>query len=194
MPEGFLTTRTIGARSFTLRDYGHPGKYEDGLVIDEFVDNEDWFNASEGTTETGGHYGLIRGSFDPDNFSATWQTRLTDDERAFLCAIGGAIVHTGEQGFVTVAYYNDEESLLAAWAELEAAYVGDDDVPRDSEVIESSDLHVWLEYPETADTAALYTVSVGERLLCKAMPRDDALDWIGKYLDEMNGQDTFADA
>lgn len=94
---------------FNLRPYPHPGKYESGYVIDELLDNPDYFD-EECSTEYGGfHYGLIRGGFTAEDLAK--HPTLTADEAAFLSAIEGAVVLTTQQGFVYVEYFASKAAL-----------------------------------------------------------------------------------
>lgn len=116
---------------YELRRYGRFGKYEGGLVIDQFVDNDEWFDAREGEADLGGHYGLIRGPFTSDQRfvigTPPFEETLTEDERAYLQQIAGAIVLQTSQGFVSVVYYDSDEELTAAWARVEALHEPEED-------------------------------------------------------------------
>ncbi len=51
---------------------------------------------------------------------------------------------------------------------------------------EEADVHIWCE-GETERMVALYTVSVGDRLLCRALPKDMAMVYLSEFLDELAG-------
>ena len=122
MTRDYVTER--GDR-FNLRTYGHPGKYEGGLAIDELVHGlalDGWAADETGSIETIGWHGRIDGPIadvPADQFPADLEP-LTDDERAFLASMNGAIVHEDSQGFVTIDYFHDATSLASAWAVIEA--------------------------------------------------------------------------
>lgn len=131
------TQYVLGSRTYELRRYPHPGKYEGGLYIDEVVrdmtldDNDE----TTGDAETVGWYGLIRGAIQTEEcgqcgcahivgFVGDCRNdahRLDADESPFLSAIAGAIVREDSQGFVSVQYFETAVALAEEWADITRA-------------------------------------------------------------------------
>ena len=103
-----------------MREYPHPGKFEGGLVIDEYV----YQLSLEGgpdeevgdVSNVGAWAGLMRAPLyreDDEEFQ-----NLTEDEKAFLREQKGAIISEDGQGFVMVTYYRDEKELKQDWEDV----------------------------------------------------------------------------
>jgi hypothetical protein len=121
----------------TLRRYEHPGKFEGGLIIDEYVyaASLDGCGETVGSDDGGESYTSIDGPLlrDDTRLPNPADGELSADERTFLASQAGAIIYEGPQGFVYVTYYDDEESYLIAWNRLVDAYAieYDDDEEED---------------------------------------------------------------
>ncbi len=100
----------------SLRRIDGPGKFESGLVVDEYLYDLTLNGCTEteaGDVETAGWYALLRGPFEADSET------LTDDEIAYLASLAGAIVATDSNGFVSVEHYSDPAALDSAWDSVE---------------------------------------------------------------------------
>jgi hypothetical protein len=103
----------------TLRRYEHAGKFEGGLIIDEYV-----------------HAASLDGCGETVGSDDGGESYTSVDEIAFLASQAGAIIYESSDGFVNVTYYADEESYLVAWNRIVDAYdasgdesEGEDDTP-----------------------------------------------------------------
>lgn len=103
-----------------MREYPYPGKYEGELQISEYVHrlSQEWTDEEAGScSEYGIWYGLLREPLDVSSVLKPGET-LAAEEEEFLAAQAGAIVEETDQGFVSVTYYETEEELDKAWAEI----------------------------------------------------------------------------
>jgi hypothetical protein len=107
-----------------LRRVTEPGKFEGCLAIDEWTHGltlDGCCDEECGSVDESGWYGIIRGPLckheDAPQFDGE---RLTDAEVEFLATRAGAIVRVESQGFVSVAYYADPQTLEDTWAEVVA--------------------------------------------------------------------------
>jgi hypothetical protein len=108
-----------------LRRYEHPGKFEGGLIIDEYVHAASLDGGCEtvGSDDGGESYTSVDGPLsDITPADEHGAPRLTEGELSFLASQAGAIIYEDSQGFVSVTYYADEESYLIAWNRLVDAY------------------------------------------------------------------------
>lgn len=121
---------------FTLRPYPGPGKYEGGLAIDEWAHVMTMAGCDDeagDVAERGEWYGLMRGPFKADGpFAditpvAIAEYGITDDELAYLAAVAGCIVREDNQGFVSVAWYDDAATMERDWAEVDASFADEAD-------------------------------------------------------------------
>lgn len=111
-------------KTWNLRLYPYPGKYEGGYMIDEYVHEVCFIGCDDelGEVEGFGWYGLLRHGHtifkdhDPELGS------LTNDERDFIKSLAGVIVHEDSQGFAYFDYFEDMAELDAAWNTVKAAY------------------------------------------------------------------------
>jgi hypothetical protein len=114
----------------TLRRYEHHGKFEGGLIIDEYVHaaSLDGCGETVGSDDGGESYTSVDGPFadiTPANEDGT--PMFNADEIAFLASQAGAIIYESSDGFVDVTYYDDEESYLVAWNRIVDSHDTDDD-------------------------------------------------------------------
>jgi hypothetical protein len=109
----------------TLRRYEHPGKFEGGLIIDEYV----YAASLDGCGETVGddEGGESYTSVDAPLLTETDGDPFTPEELAFLANQAGAIVHESSDGFVGVTYFDDKDAYEDTWARLVASYADDTD-------------------------------------------------------------------
>lgn len=106
--------------TYNLRPYPYPGKFEGGLVIDEYVYSlsvggsvdEEAGDISEYGLWAGLMYGSLLDEHSADEF------KLSNDEREFLKTRAGAIITEDDLGFVTVKYFEGPTELEEAWEEL----------------------------------------------------------------------------
>jgi hypothetical protein len=114
-----MTSDTINGRTYELRMYEHPGKFEGEMQVAAFVDEHDDCGGDEsfGEADTTGYYSILRGAYSAEDLPA--DADLTDDERAYLMAIAGTITFTNSVGFTHVEFYHTAEALEAAWAKVE---------------------------------------------------------------------------
>lgn len=107
-----------------IRSYG-PGKFStilDAYVYDVSLDGG--CDEELGSVDESGWYGLMRNGFkDHDPLLET----LNEDEQAQLTECAGVILSEDSQGFVSVDYYDTDEALNAAWAEIEQEQAEDED-------------------------------------------------------------------
>jgi hypothetical protein len=110
----------------TLRRYPYAGKFEGGLIIDEYVHaaSLDGCGETVGSDDGGESYTsvdgpLLRGDTRLPNRA---DGELSADERSFLAIQSGAIIYEDSQGFVSVTYYDDKEAYDDAWARVVASY------------------------------------------------------------------------
>jgi hypothetical protein len=117
----------------TLRRYEHPGKFEGGLIIDEYVyaASLDGCGETVGGDDGGESYTTVDGPLlgDDARLPCRADGELSADERAFLASQAGAIIYQDSQGFVSVTYYDDKKTYDDAWAQLVASY--DDEYDED---------------------------------------------------------------
>lgn len=108
-----------------LRMVDTPGKFEGELWVSEYVYRlvlGGFSDATEGSCdEYGVVYDLVREPLDVSDVLETGES-LTDEEEKFLRRKAGAIVREDDQGFVTVEYYETQEELDEAWAEIMAKF------------------------------------------------------------------------
>src|SRR5574341_262370 len=117
-------------KSYRLREYDRPGKYEGGLLLDQYVAEQEVDDEQGNVSEDGVWYGLLRGDLVEGavNLAIEHDDALTPEERRFLNDIAGAIVSETDQGFVAVSYYETLPELLDAWTDTvdEFGLVDDD--------------------------------------------------------------------
>lgn len=107
------------------RRYPMPGRYEGGLVIDEFVDVMTLQGAAEDevSVEEGPYYARVALGAESlpliEDIAQSLGETLTDEEKDFIASQAGAIVEVTDTGFVTVTYFDTERELDAAWEEIE---------------------------------------------------------------------------
>jgi hypothetical protein len=106
---------------YDLRPYPHPGKFEGGRVIDEWIYSLSLNGCDDEAgdcQEFGKWCGLLKGPFKADGpfrDLAVTDGDLTDDEVAFLGTRAGAVVTEDSQGFVSVSYWHSPDKLDAHW-------------------------------------------------------------------------------
>jgi hypothetical protein len=107
-----------------LRRVEAPGKFEGGLVIDQYAYELSLQGCDEevGEVDALGWYGLFRGPLcKADESPAVDGERLTDAEVAYMATVAGAIVcEDSPVGFVNVMWYRDAEELERDWATIVA--------------------------------------------------------------------------
>lgn len=112
-------------KTWNLRLYEHPGKYEGGYILDEYVHGvtlEGGCDAELGEVDGFGWYGLLRHGHTIFKDHDPMQESLTEDERDFLSSMAGVIVSEDSYGFAYFEYVEDMDELDAKWGALEAAY------------------------------------------------------------------------
>lgn len=125
----------FGGREYDLREYDSPGKFEGGLVIDEYVYSITLDGADQEAgdiSEMGWWAGLLEGDLVEGVLSAIRDNDdppLLNDERKFLDRAAGAIVEEDDQGFISVTYYATATKLNQAWENIQA----DEEYERDEE-------------------------------------------------------------
>jgi hypothetical protein len=110
----------------TIRPYG-PGKFSTildsyvyGVSLDGGCDEE-----SGGVSECGEWYGLMRNgrTIFRDHDPLLETLNLTEQEKLTLCA--GLILREDSQGFVSVTYYETDDSLESAWSQIADSFCED---------------------------------------------------------------------
>lgn len=112
-----------------LRRYPDPGKYEGGLVIDEYLHRVSLNGSDEelGESEDFGWYGLFKvekGDLAQDIAEVMEEDKekLTKEEESFLRNVVGAIICENSQGFVDVTWFTNKRTRDEAWKKLEEDY------------------------------------------------------------------------
>jgi hypothetical protein len=110
-----------------IRRYPHPGKFEGGLLIDEFMWNMalDASDDETGDVDGGQHFARLNAPLSPTPDYMNGE-ELTEDEHTFILKQAGAIVRTDSQGFVSVTYYATTAELDTAWDDAVEATTEDD--------------------------------------------------------------------
>jgi hypothetical protein len=105
-----------------LRRYPHPGKYEGGLLIDEYVDqlSKSGMDDEVGEADTTGWYGLFKGLDvrDLEGFARESGEPLTREEKILIRRSAGVIIHENSQGFVEVIWYDSKTELMETWDKI----------------------------------------------------------------------------
>jgi hypothetical protein len=107
---------------YNLRKYPHPGKYEGGLMIDEYVHRVSMVGCDDtaGSVQELGWAGLIRGELAPtQEFLQEFEFLFTQEELKFLASVAGAIIEEDDQGFVSVSYFDSADKLERTWANIQ---------------------------------------------------------------------------
>ena len=112
----------------TIRPYG-PGKFN--TILDAYVYQvslDGGCDAECGDANATGWYGMMRNGrtifrdHDPSLES------LNEEEREKLTSSAGVIIREDSDGFVCITYYDTNEALDAAWAEIERENTSEDEV------------------------------------------------------------------
>lgn len=99
-------------RQYDLRRYPHPGKFEGGLMIDEYAYGVSLDGGADDEANFGdgnGWYGLLRHGHTIFRDHDPFLEQLTEDEAAFVKQAAGCIIHEDNQGFVSVTWYMADE-------------------------------------------------------------------------------------
>ncbi len=102
------------------------GKFEGGLFINQYVYDltlEGWGDGTGDVSEIGVYYSSVE--LGPEALKRVEEIvdeegdKLTPEERALIIDSYGAIVSENDQGFVSVDYYEDQESFEDDWKRIE---------------------------------------------------------------------------
>lgn len=124
-----------------IRSYG-PGKFN--TLIDEAVHGLSLEGTDEELSEEGfGYRALLRADTLAEAVPFA-KTPLNPEEVEFLTNQIGAILTETSDGHITVDYYEDQEGLTAAWAQVREdfdAFVGEDEMgdPGDADPLPGSE-------------------------------------------------------
>ena len=114
-----------------IRAYG-PGKFDTILDAYVYVVTLDGGCDDElGDSSFGGWYGMMRNGRSIFRDHDPLLETLNDDEQDKLTSCAGVIVFEDNLGFVTVRYYDTDEDLDRAWAEI--CELHDDDINDDDD-------------------------------------------------------------
>lgn len=127
-------------KTYYLRRYPYPGRFEGGFVIDEFI-----YELTMGGDYVGDmEFGQVASFVPLDDENALKdmeeiaedisEAPLTDEERAFISHMAGAIVTEDDQGFIDVEYFETKagfdqtiEAIEEKWEKFYREELPEDD-------------------------------------------------------------------
>jgi hypothetical protein len=111
MPRPFHNRKRRGGAG--LRPAAAPGKFEGETIVSQWLYEESLIDANAVYSDGAGNsVSLIEGPFPSAELRPT---DLNRDERRFIARQAGAIVYESDEGFVWVAWYDNDDELTEAW-------------------------------------------------------------------------------
>lgn len=105
-------------KTWYLRRYPYPGKFEGGFIVDGVVNELAAFSEGHGDMIDLG-YMVYPVELGQDLAEEPFTIYITDEERDFLKSMAGAFLTENEMGFVDVTYFETKKEFDDAIKELE---------------------------------------------------------------------------